>query len=157
MKKNETDVVATNRKAYHDFYIDETFEAGMVLVGTEVKSLRAHNVNLKDSYAGVRNNEVFLYNMHISPYEKGTTAAHEPERVRKLLLHKIEIRRLIGKTKERGFTLVPLKIYFSGNRAKVEIGLARGKLLHDKRKAIAEKEAKRDVQRAFRESQKDGN
>ena len=150
-------MVATNRKAYHDFYIDETFEAGMVLVGTEVKSLRAHNVNLKDSYAGVRNNEVFLYNMHISPYEKGTTAAHEPERVRKLLLHKIEIRRLIGKTKERGFTLVPLKIYFSGNRAKVEIGLARGKLLHDKRKAIAEKEAKRDVQRAFRESQKDGN
>ena len=147
-------MVATNRKAYHDFYIDETFEAGMVLVGTEVKSLRAHNVNLKNSYAGVRNNEVFLYNMHISPYEKGTTAAHEPERTRKLLLHKAESRRLIGKTKERGFTLVPLKIYFSGNRAKVEIGLARGKLLHDKRRAIAEKEAKREVQRAFRENQK---
>ena len=146
--------MATNRKAYHDFYIDETFEAGMVLVGTEVKSLRAHKVNLKDSYARVKNNEVFLYNMHIGPYEKGTTAAHEPERTRKLLLHKAEIRRLIGKTKERGFTLVPLKIYFSGNRAKVEIGLARGKLLHDKRRAIAEKEAKREVERAFREKQR---
>ncbi len=154
MKTGETHLVATNRKAYHDYYIDETFEAGMVLVGTEVKSLRAHKVNLKDSYAGVKNNEVFLYNMHISPYEKGTTGAHEPERARKLLLHKAEIRRLVGKTKERGFTLVPLKIYFSGNRAKVEIGLARGKLLHDKRRAIAEKEAKREVERAFRERQK---
>ena len=154
MKSDKTDVIATNRKAYHDFHIDETFEAGMVLLGTEVKSLRGHNVNLKDSYARVKNNEVFLYNMHISPYEKGPVAAHEPERTRKLLLHKAEIRRLIGKTKERGFTLVPLQLYFSGNRAKVEIGLARGKLLHDKRRAIAEKDARRDVQRAFREKQK---
>lgn len=154
VKQDKTDVIATNRKAYHDFHIDETFEAGMVLLGTEVKSLRGHNVNLKDSYARVKNNEVFLYNMHISPYEKGPVAAHEPERTRKLLLHKAEIRRLIGKTKERGFTLVPLQLYFSGNRAKVEIGLARGKLLHDKRRAIAEKDSKRDVQRAFREKQK---
>lgn len=126
----------------------------MVLVGTEVKSLRAHKVNLKDSYARVKNNEVFLYNMHVSPYEKGTTAAHEPERTRKLLLHKAEIRRLIGKTKERGFTLVPLKVYFSGSRAKVEIALARGKMVYDKRRALAEKEAKRDLQRALREKQK---
>lgn len=155
MKSNKENVVATNRKAYHDFHIDETFEAGLVLLGTEVKSLRGHNVNLKDGYARVKNNEVFLYNIHISPYEKSTTGlAHEPERARKLLLHKAEIRRLIGKTKERGFTLVPLKIYFSGNRAKVEIGLARGKLLHDKRRAIAEKDAKREVQRAFRGRQK---
>ena len=154
MKPSETKNVATNRKAYHDFHIEETYEAGMVLVGTEVKSLRAHKVNLKDGYARVKNNEIFLYNVHISPYEQGTTGAHEPERARKLLMHKEEIRRLIGKTKERGFTLVPLKIYFSRNRAKIEIGLARGKLLHDKRRAIADKEAKRDVQRAFREKQK---
>jgi SsrA-binding protein len=155
MKSKQNKVVATNRKAYHDYFIDETFEAGLVLMGTEVKSLRAGGVNLKDSYARVKNNEIFLYNVHISPYEQGTTAAHEPERTRKLLLHREEIRRLIGKTKERGLTLIPLKIYFSGNKAKVELGLARGKLLYDKRRALAEKESKREVQRVFRERQKD--
>ncbi len=116
--------------------------------------MRAHKVNLKDSYARVNKNEVFLYNMHVSPYEQGTTAAHEPERPRKLLLHRQEIRRLIGKTKERGFTLVPLKLYFSGQRVKVELGLARGKQLHDKRRAIADRDAKREIERTFRESHK---
>ena len=155
MKRKNDNIIVTNRKARHDFHIDETFEAGIVLVGTEVKSMRAHKVNLKDSYARVNKDEVFLYNMHVSPYEKGTTAAHEPERPRKLLLHRQEIRRLIGKTRERGLTLVPLKLYFSGQRVKVEIGLARGKQLHDKRKAIAERDAKREIERSFRERQKE--
>jgi SsrA-binding protein len=154
VKSPKSEVIVTNRKARHDFHIDETFEAGLVLVGTEVKSMRAHKVNLKDSYARVNNNEIFLYNMHVSPYEQGTTAAHEPERPRKLLLHRQEIRRLIGKTKERGFTLVPLKLYFSGQRVKVELGLARGKQLHDKRRAIADRDAKREIERTFRESHK---
>ena len=155
MKSKNDNIIVTNRKARHDFHIDETFEAGIVLVGTEVKSMRAHKVNLKDSYARVNKDEVFLYNMHVSPYEKGTTAAHEPERPRKLLLHRQEIRRLIGKTKERGLTLVPLKLYFSGQRVKVELGLARGKQLHDKRRAIAERDAKREIERTFRERQKE--
>jgi len=155
VKPESNNVIATNRKARYNFHIEETFEAGIVLVGTEVKSMRAHKVNLKDSYARVNNDEVFLYNMHISPYEKGTTAAHEPERPRKLLLHRQEIRRLIGKTKERGLTLVPLKLYFSGQRVKVELGLARGKQLHDKRRAIAERDAKREIERTFRERQKE--
>jgi SsrA-binding protein len=155
VKKTEDNIIASNRKARHDFHIDETFETGIVLVGTEVKSMRAHKVNLKDSYAGVKGGEVFLYNMHVSPYDKGTTAAHEPERPRKLLLHRQEIRRLIGKTKERGLTLVPLKLYFSGSKVKVELGLARGKQLHDKRKAMAERDAKREIDRAFRERQKE--
>ena len=155
MKSKNDNIIVTNRKARHDFHIEETFEAGIVLVGTEVKSMRAHKVNLKDSYARVNKNEVFLYNMHVSPYEKGTTAAHEPERPRKLLLHRQEIRRLIGKTRERGLTLIPLKLYFSGQRVKVELGLARGKQLHDKRRAIAERDAKREIERTFRERQKE--
>ena len=155
MKPKNDNIIVTNRKARHDFHIEETFEAGIVLVGTEVKSMRAHKVNLKDSYARVNKNEVFLYNMHVSPYEKGTTAAHEPERPRKLLLHRQEIRRLIGKTRERGLTLIPLKLYFSGQRVKVELGLARGKQLHDKRRAIAERDAKREIERTFRERQKE--
>ena len=155
MEPRDIEIVATNRKAFHNFFIDDSFEAGIVLLGTEVKSLRAHRVNLKNSFARIDNNEIFLHNMHISPYEKATTSAHEPERIRKLLLHRAQIRRLIGKTKEKGFTLVPLKIYFSGNIAKVELGLARGKMLHDKRRTIAEKDAKRDMERAFREKQKE--
>ncbi len=153
MKSKNDNIIVKNRKAWHDFHIDETFEAGIVLVGTEVKSMRAHKVNLKDSYARVNKGEVFLYNMHVSPYEKGTTAAHEPERPRKLLLHRQEIRRLIGKTRERGLTLIPLKLYFSGQRVKVELGLARGKQLHDKRRAIAERDAKREIERTFRDRQ----
>ena len=155
MKPKNDNIIVKNRKAWHDFHIVETFEAGIVLVGTEVKSMRADKVNLKDSYARVNKGEVFLYNMHVSPYEKGTTAAHEPERPRKLLLHRQEIRRLIGKTRERGLTLIPLKLYFSGQRVKVELGLARGKQLHDKRRAIAERDAKREIERTFRERQKE--
>lgn len=143
-------IVATNKKAYHDYKIVETLEAGLVLTGTEVKSLRAGKVNLRDSYGRVKDGEVFLFNMHISPYEQGTVANHEPKRTRKLLLHKAEIRRLIGKTKEKGYTLIPLNIYFVNNKAKVELALAQGKLLYDKRKALAEKEAKREVERAFK-------
>lgn len=146
--------VVTNRKAYRDFFIDETYEAGLVLQGTEVKSLRSSRANLKDSYAQVKNGEVFLYNMHISPYSHGNISNHEPRRTRKLLLHKNEIRRLIGKTKERGYTLVPLKVYFSRGVAKVELGLAKGKKLYDKRREIAEKTAQREIERALREKQK---
>jgi SsrA-binding protein len=148
-------VVVKNRKAWHDFSIEETFEAGIALVGSEVKSLRNGRVNLKDSYASVRDGEVFLYNTHISPYSHGDAfTRHDPERPRKLLLHKFEIRKLIGKTKEKGLTLVPLKIYFTRGKAKVELGLAKGKHVHDKRHSIAEREAKRDIERTFRERQK---
>lgn len=146
-------IMATNKKAFHDYKILETFEAGLVLTGTEVKSLRAGKVNLKDSFAKIRNSEVFLYNMHISPYERGTTVNHEPKRTRKLLLHKEQIRRLIGKTKEKGYTLIPLNIYFANNKAKIELALAQGKVLYDKRKALAEKEAKREIERAFKRRQ----
>lgn len=147
-------IVATNRKAYHDFFIDETYEAGLVLQGTEVKSLRSSRANLRDSYALVKNGEVFLYNMHISPYSHGNIENHEPRRTRKLLLHRSQIKRLIGKTKERGYTLVPLKVYFSRGVAKVELGLAKGKRLYDKRREIAEKTAQREIERALREKQK---
>lgn len=123
----------------------------MALQGTEVKSLRLGKANLKDSYARVDKNEVYLYNMHIAPYEQGNIWNHEPRRKRKLLLHKAEIRKLIGKTKEKGYTLVPLKVYFSGPRAKLELALAKGKLLHDKRRAIADKTAKRELERALKE------
>lgn len=154
MTDSKSNVIATNRKARHDFHIEESFEVGIVLTGTEVKSMRAHKVNLKDSHAGVRKDEVFLYNMHVSPYEQGTTHAHDPERPRKLLLHRHEIRRLIGKTRERGLTLIPLKLYFKGSKVKVELGLARGKQLHDKRKTMADRDAKREIERAFRDRQK---
>ena len=143
-----------NKKAEHNFFIDDRYEAGLVLTGTEVKSLRAHNANLVDSFARVNKGEVWLHNMHISPYSHGNITNHEPTRARKMLMHKAEIRRLIGKTKEKGYTLVPLKVYFSGSIVKVEIGLGRGKKLFDKRKTIAEKTAKRDMERAFREKQK---
>lgn len=148
-------VVATNRKAYHDYFIEETYEAGIALLGSEVKSLRAGRATLKDSYARIRDGEVFLYGVNIPPYVHGDVfTRHEPERPRKLLLHKDEIRKLIGKTKEKGYTLVPLKIYFSRGKAKVELALAKGKRVYDKRRAIAEREAKREVERAFRERQK---
>lgn len=140
-------IVAQNKKARHDYHILETWEAGLVLQGTEVKSLRAGKVSLKDSYARVRNGEVFLYNCHISPYEKGTHTNHDPERVRKLLLNKREIRKLTGSVEEKGLTLTALKIYFKNGRAKIEIGLARGKKLHDKREDIAKRDAKRDMER----------
>ena len=136
-------VVATNRKAFHNFAILETVEAGLVLKGTEVKSLREAQVNFKDSYASIDNDEAWLIGCHISPYHHGSSANHDPDRKRKLLLHRREIARLLGKVAERGLTLVPLRLYFKDGRAKVELGLARGKKLHDKRAAIRERDARR--------------
>ncbi|MFA5537328.1 MAG: SsrA-binding protein SmpB [Bacillota bacterium] len=148
-------IVVDNRRARHDFFIEETYEAGLSLTGTEVKSLRRGKGNLQDSFARVENGEVLLYNMHISPYEQGNRFNHEPKRVRRLLLNKSEIRRLIGKTQEKGLTLIPLKVYFNPRGlAKLELALARGKKLYDKRDAMAEKDAKREIERAFREKQK---
>lgn len=147
-------VVADNRKARHDFHIEETFEAGLVLQGTEVKSLRAGKANLRDSFARVDKGEAWVHNMHISPYEQGNIHNHDPKRTRKLLLHKAEINKLIGKVQQKGLTLVPLKLYFIRGKAKIEIALAKGKKLHDKRQDIAEKDAKREIARAFREKQK---
>lgn len=151
-KKPAEKVVATNRKAFHDYFIEEKFEAGIVLQGTEVKSLREGRVNLQDSYASVRDNEVFLHNCHVSPYSHGNIMNHDPTRVRKLLLHKTEINRLQGKTQQKGLTLIPLRIYFSQRgHAKVELGLAKGKKLYDRREAIKAREAGREVQRAIKE------
>ncbi|PYN48358.1 MAG: SsrA-binding protein [Candidatus Rokuibacteriota bacterium] len=142
--------VATNRRARHEYEILETVEAGLVLRGTEVKSLRAGLVNFKDSYASVRNGEGWLLGCHISPYSHGTDANHEPERDRKLLLHKRELSRLSGKISERGLTLVPLRLYFRAGRAKIELGLARGKKLHDKRSALREREVRREMDKSVR-------
>ncbi len=150
-EKKENTAVATNRKAHHDYFIEETLEAGIVLQGTEVKSLRLGLANLTDSYAIVKNNEVFLFNANISPYPHGNIMNHEPLRTRKLLLHREEIRKLIGKINQKGFTLVPLKIYFARGKAKVLIGLAKGKKAYDKRETIKEKESKREVERAVKE------
>jgi len=145
-------VVATNRKAYHDYFIEEKFEAGMVLKGTEVKSLRDRRVNLQDSYASVKEGEVFLHHCHISPYSHGNLMNHDPIRTRKLLLHRKEINKLLGKTQQKGLTLVPLRIYFSTRgRAKVELGLAKGKKQHDRRATIKAREAGREVERAMKE------
>lgn len=143
-------VIANNRKAYHDYFIDETFEAGLVLLGTEVKSLREGRVNLRDSYAEIRGGEVYLLGMHIGPYAQGNVWNHEPLRPRKLLLHGREVGRIAGKVNERGYTIVPTKLYFKDGRAKVEIGLARGKKLYDKRHDLAKRDAQRDVERALR-------
>jgi SsrA-binding protein len=142
--------IATNRRARHNYEILETQEAGLVLRGTEVKALRAGLVNFKDAYATVRNNEMWLVGCHISPYSHGTDANHDPERDRKLLLHGREIARLDGKIAERGLTLVPLRLYFKKGRAKLELGLARGKKLHDKRSALREREVRREMDRAVR-------
>jgi SsrA-binding protein len=144
-------VIATNRKAFHNFAILETFEAGLVLKGTEVKSLREAQVNFKDSYATIDNDEAWLVGCHISPYHHGSDANHDPDRKRKLLLHRREIARLLGKVAERGLTLVPLRLYFKGGRAKVELGLARGKKLHDKRAAIRERDARREMAKEARD------
>ncbi len=146
--------IATNRRARHEYEILETIEAGLVLRGTEVKSLRAGLVNFKDSYATMRNGEVWLLGCHISPYSHGTDANHAPERDRKLLLHDREIKRLTGKIAERGLTLVPLKLYFKNGRAKLEVGLARGKKLHDKRSALREREVRREMDKAARAGQR---
>jgi SsrA-binding protein len=143
-------IVTQNRKARHDYLILETWEAGIVLQGTEVKSLRVGKANLKDSHARVENGEVTLFEFHISPYEKGGYANHNPVRPRKLLLHKKEIRKLTGKVEEKGLTLVPLKVYFKEGKAKVELALARGKKQYDRRADIAKRDANRDMEREFR-------
>ncbi len=147
-------VISKNRKAWHEYHIEETYEAGIVLTGTEVKSVRNARVNLKDSYAKVEGGEIFLYNMHISPYEPGNRFNHDPVRTRKLLMHKVEIRRLAGKIQEKGYAFIPLKIYLKEGLVKIELGLARGKKLHDKRRDIAERDSKREMERQFREKQK---
>jgi SsrA-binding protein len=146
--------IATNRRARHEYSILETFEAGLVLRGTEVKSLRAGLINFKDSYATVRNGEVWLLGCHINPYSHGTDANHDPERDRKLLLHGKEISRLTGKVAERGLTLIPLKLYFKSGRAKIELGLGRGKKLHDKRSTLREREVQREMDRAARDGRR---
>jgi SsrA-binding protein len=143
-------LIAQNKKAFHDFFIEETLETGIVLTGTEVKSLRDGRANLRESYAVIREGELWVLGMHISPYEMGNVFNHEPLRERKLLAHKAQIKRLLGKVQATGFTLVPTKMYFKDGRAKVEIGLAKGKTLYDKRHVLAEKEANRDIARALR-------
>ena len=142
-------VVAQNRKARHDYLIEDVFEAGLVLTGTEVKSLRAGRASLVDGYAVVKDGEVWLHNVHIPEYTQGTWTNHEPRRSRKLLMRKDEIRKLIGKTQQQGLTLVPLSLYFKNGYAKIEIALAKGKRNYDKRQALAEKQARRDAQRAL--------
>jgi len=142
--------ITVNRRARHDFHIEETFEAGLVLSGSEVKSLRAGKAQLKDSYGRIERGEVWLFNAHISPYAAAAQFGHEPTRARKLLLHRRQIAHLIGKVKERGLTLVPLRLYFKEGRAKVELALARGKKLYDKREATKEREVKREMDRALR-------
>jgi SsrA-binding protein len=143
-------VVCQNRKAYHDYHIEETIEAGMALLGTEVKSLRDGKANLKDSYVLMKDGEAFLLNSHISPYSHGNILNHDPLRTRKLLMHREEIDKLSGKAATKGFTLIPLKIYFKDSRAKVEIGVAKGKRLFEKRETIKEREAQREIERAMR-------
>ena len=142
--------VAVNRRAYHDYFVDEKYEAGIVLTGTEVKSMRAGRCNLRDGFVRIDENEAWLENVHISPYEQANVMNHEPMRSRKLLLHRKQISTLIGKVRQKGYTLIPLRVYFSRNHAKVEVGLARGKREFDKREAIAERDAKREIARAMR-------
>ncbi len=151
MAKGDGKVIAQNKKAHHDYFIEETYEAGIVLQGTEIKSIRAGKVNLKDSYAKIENGEVFLHQMHISPYEQGNRFNHDPLRTRKLLLHRKEINKLIGLTKEQGYSLVPLKIYLKNGFAKITLALAKGKKKYDKREELKKREAKRDIERAFKE------
>jgi SsrA-binding protein len=148
-REKEKDV-AVNRRAYHDYFIDEKYEAGVMLTGTEIKSVRNGRANLRDGYVRIDSNEAWLENVHISPYAQGNVMNQEPVRPRKLLLHRKEISSLIGKVKQKGYTLVPLRVYIARNRAKVEIGLARGKRQYDKREAIAARDAKREIERAMR-------
>lgn len=150
MDKKHKKVVSNNKKAYHDFTIFDKYTAGIVLMGTEIKSIRKGAVNLKDSFAKVENGELFLYKCHISPYEQGNRYNHEPERVRKLLLNKKEILKMLGKVKKENYTIVPLELFLVNGFAKLEIGLAKGKKLHDKRDDIAKKTQQRDMQRAMK-------
>lgn len=156
MQKNKEQirVIATNRKAHHLYHIVDTYEAGIVLVGTEVKSMRQGKVSFKDSYATVQKEEIFLHNMHIGPYDQANRFNHDPTRLRKLLMHRGEIKRLLGKTTERGLTLVPLRVYFKGKVVKVELALAIGKKLFDRRKTIKDREVQRELRRALKERQR---
>ena len=142
--------IANNKKAYHDFFIDETYECGIALHGTEVKSMRIGKCSIKEAFVRIEDGEVFVYGMHVSPYEKGNIFNKDPLRVKKLLLHKYEINKLLGKIKEKGYTLVPLQVYFKDGKVKVEIGLARGKKLYDKREAIAKKDQRREAEKEFK-------
>ncbi len=150
MGKDSIKLIANNKKAYHDYFIEDSYEAGISLVGTEVKSLRMGKCSVKESFIRVEKGEVFVYNMHISPYEKGNIFNKDPLRVRKLLLHRAEINKMTGKMAQKGYTLVPLKVYFKGSLVKVEIGLARGKKLYDKREDIAKKDQRRENERDFK-------
>ena len=154
MGKDNYKLVANNKKAYHDYFIDETYETGIALAGTEVKSIRMGKCSVKEAFVKVEKEEVWVYGMHISPYEKGNIFNKDPLRIRKLLLHDYEIRKLEAQIKEKGYTLVPLQVYFKGSLVKVEIGLARGKKLYDKRDDLAKKDAKREIDRAFKARQK---
>ena len=150
-RKSDRKIVANNRKAHHEYSLEESLEAGIVLMGSEIKSIRESRVNLKDGYVSEQNGELWLLNVHISPYDQASVFGHDPLRPRKLLLHKKEIARLITKLRERGYTIVPTQMYLKNGRAKVEIALARGKRLYDKRATLAEKDSRRDVERALKE------
>ena len=152
MGKESVKLIANNKKAYHDYFIDETYETGIALHGTEVKSLRMGKCSIKESFIRVEHGEVFVYGMHISPYEKGNIFNKDPLRVKKLLLHRFEINKISGKIAEKGYTLVPLKVYIKGDLIKVEIGLARGKKLYDKRQDIAKKDQRREAERDYKMS-----
>lgn len=149
-QKDTQKLIANNKKAYHDYFIDETYEAGVALHGTEVKSMRMGKCSIKEAFIRIENGEVFVYGMHVSPYEKGNIFNKDPLRVKKLLMHKYEINKLGGKIAEKGYTLVPLQVYFKEGRVKVEVGLARGKKLYDKREDIAKKDARRETEREFK-------
>ncbi len=149
-KKEPRKLVANNKKAYHDYFIDETYEAGIALHGTEVKSMRLGKCSIKESFIRIENGEVYVYGMHVSPYEKGNLFNKDPLRVKKLLLHRAEINKLTGRIKEKGYTLVPLEVYFNEGKAKVQIGLARGKKLYDKRESIAKKDQMREAEKEFK-------
>ena len=148
--KESQKLIANNKKAYHDFFIDETYECGIALHGTEVKSMRMGKCSIKEAFVRIEDGEVFVYGMHVSPYEKGNIFNKDPLRVKKLLLHKYEINKLLGKIKEKGYTLVPLQVYFKDGKVKVEIGLARGKKLYNKREAIAKKDQRREAEKEFK-------
>lgn len=148
--KENVKLIASNKKAYHDYFIEEKYEAGISLAGTEVKSLRQGKCSIKESFIRIEKGEVYIYGMHISPYEKGNIFNKDPLRVRKLLLHKYEINKMTGKIAEKGYTLVPLQVYFRGSLVKVEIGLAKGKKLYDKRQDIAKKDQKREAEKEFK-------
>ena len=150
MSKESIKLIANNKKAYHDYFIEDTYEAGISLHGTEVKSLRMGKCSVKEAFIRPEGNEMFIYQMHISPYEKGNIFNKDPLRPRKLLLHKQEIRKMIGQAAQKGYTFVPLKVYFKGSLVKVEVGLARGKKLYDKRDDIAKKDMRRETQREFK-------